>query len=53
MKPAAAAVAGWLASSLLGFAAEPWTLQRALTEGLAQNPDARLAQHRIAAVRAD
>lgn len=53
MKPAAAAVAGWLASSLLGFAAEPWTLQRALTEGLAQNPDARLAQHRIAAAQAE
>ncbi|HWH68928.1 MAG TPA: TolC family protein, partial [Candidatus Sulfotelmatobacter sp.] len=33
-------------------AAEPWTLERALEQALAQNPDARLAQQRIAAAQA-
>jgi outer membrane protein TolC len=33
-------------------AAEPWTLERALEQALAHNPDARLAQHRIAAAQA-
>lgn len=41
---------------LLGFwttlAAEPWTLARALRQALADNPDARLAQHRLAAAQA-
>ncbi len=32
--------------------AEPWTLERALERAFAANPDARLAQHRIAAAEA-
>jgi outer membrane protein TolC len=35
-----------------GLAAEPWTLERALEQALARNPDARLARQRIAAARA-
>jgi outer membrane protein len=34
------------------FATEPWTLERALQQTLAANPDARLAQQRIAAAQA-
>lgn len=34
------------------LAAEPWTLERALRQALADNPDARLAQHRLAAAQA-
>ena len=34
------------------LAAEPWTLERALAQALAHNPDARLARHRIAAAQA-
>lgn len=41
-----------LSSALLAFAAEPWTLERALNEGLAKNPDARLARQRIVAAQA-
>jgi len=37
-------------SNLLG--AEVWTLERALAQALANNPDARLARHRIAAAEA-
>jgi outer membrane protein len=33
-------------------AAEPWTLERVLQEGLARNPDARLAQQKIVSARA-
>lgn len=32
--------------------AEPWTLERSLDFALAHNPDARIAQHRIAAAQA-
>jgi outer membrane protein TolC len=32
--------------------AEPWTLERAVDQALAHNPDARLARHRIAAAQA-
>lgn len=48
----------WLsvgAVTLLGWAAiaaEPWTLERALSQALTNNPDARLAEHRITAARA-
>lgn len=45
----------WLCGFLLcsgALGAEPWTLERALEQALAQNPDARLARHRIAAARA-
>jgi len=38
--------------SLAAFAAEPWTLERALKQALAANPDARLAQQRIVAEQA-
>src|SRR5258708_27083788 len=38
----------WLAAN----AAEPWTLERSLDYALAHNPDARIAQHRIAAAEA-
>lgn len=41
-----------LAGSWVAGAAEPWTLERALDYALAQNPDARLAQQRIAAAQA-
>jgi len=41
-----------LSWSLLALAAEPWTLERALQEALTSNPDARLAQQRIAAAQA-
>mgnify|MGYP001556539390 CR=1 FL=1 len=34
--------------SVAATGAEPWTLERALDFGLAHNPDARLAQQRIA-----
>ena len=34
------------------LAAEPWTLERALQQAMAGNPDARLAQQRIAAAQA-
>jgi outer membrane protein len=51
--------AGLLAIILLGLtwipalgASEPWTLERAVQTALTNNPDARLAQHRIAAARA-
>jgi outer membrane protein len=41
-----------LLCSLAGFSAEPWTLERALKQALAANPDARLAQQRIVAAQA-
>lgn len=43
---------GVILTALQASAAEPWTLARALHEGLARNPDARLAQQRIVAARA-
>jgi len=44
--------AGMLARSLLGRAAEPWTLEQALDYALVHNPDARIARQRIAAAQA-
>jgi outer membrane protein TolC len=41
-----------LSWSLAAIAAEPWTLERALQQALASNPDARLAQQRIVAAQA-
>ena len=41
-----------LSWSLSGLCAEPWTLERALEQALAANPDARLAQRRIVAGQA-
>ena len=38
--------------ALAALAAEPWTLERALEQGLLHNPDARLAEQRMAAARA-
>jgi outer membrane protein len=38
--------------AILGLAAEPWTLDRALDHALANSPDARLARHRIEAAQA-
>jgi outer membrane protein TolC len=37
---------------LAGLAADPWTLERALAEALARNPDARLARQRVVAAQA-
>lgn len=42
----------WLMCSLSAGAAESWTLERSLEYALAHNPDARLAQQRIAAAQA-
>ena len=36
----------------LAVNAEPWTLERALDHALAHNPDARIAQQRIASAQA-
>jgi outer membrane protein TolC len=41
-----------LSGSLSALGAEPWTLERALQQALAANPDARLAQQRIVAAQA-
>jgi len=41
-----------LTCSLAAYAAEPWTLERALDYALAHNPDARIAQQRMAAAQA-
>ncbi len=41
-----------MASSLSVRAAEPWTLENALDYALGHNPDARIAQQRIAAAQA-
>jgi outer membrane protein TolC len=40
----------WTVSPAYG--AEPWTLERALDQALAHNPDAQLARHRITAAQA-
>src|SRR5512133_318183 len=53
MRTFIAFLATWLLSTWLLPAAEPWTLERALEEGLAHNPDSRLAQQRIRAARAE
>ena len=51
--------AGWIGvifgsmmACQLAVAGEPWTLERALEQALAHNPDARLARNRIAAAQA-
>ena len=41
-----------LSWSLSALCAEPWTLERALEQALAANPDARLAQQRIVSAQA-
>jgi outer membrane protein len=41
-----------LSWSLPALSADPWTLERALQQALASNPDARLAQQRIVAAQA-
>jgi outer membrane protein TolC len=41
-----------LACAVTAQAAAPWTLERALEQALAHNPDARIAQQRIAAAQA-
>ena len=40
------------ALALAAHAAEPWTLDQAIRHALTNSPDARIAQHRIAAARA-
>src|SRR5436190_91962 len=45
-------LAGGLLITGLLHAAEPWTLERALEQALANNPEARLARHRITAAQA-
>lgn len=42
----------WLVFATLARATEPWTLEHALDYALAHNPDARIAQQRIAAAQA-
>jgi outer membrane protein len=42
----------WLAISLTAAADEPWTLERAMDYAQTHNPDARIAQQRIAAAQA-
>jgi len=42
----------WLAVSVAAAADEPWTLERALDYAQTHNPDARIAQQRIAAAQA-
>jgi outer membrane protein TolC len=41
-----------LAVACTAVGGEPWTLERALAQALAQNPDARIALHRVAAAQA-
>src|SRR5262245_30447470 len=43
---------GWVLISSAALAAEPWTLERALEQALAHNPDTQLARHRITAAQA-
>lgn len=43
---------GWVVMGGVALGAEPWTLERALEQALAHNPDARLARSRIAASQA-
>ena len=52
MKPRLGLLSLWMGCSLAVNAAEPWTLKRALDYALAHNPDARIAQQRIAAAQA-
>src|SRR5215472_12366554 len=43
---------GWALANVTGLATETWTLERALEQALAHNPDAQLARQRIAAAQA-
>src|SRR5262245_58730608 len=43
---------GWILIGSAAFAAEPWTLERALEQALAHNPEIQLARHRISAAQA-
>jgi outer membrane protein len=43
---------GWVLLSSAAFGAEPWTLERALEQALAHNPDTQLARYRITAAKA-
>ena len=52
MKPPRGLLGLLLTASLTAGAAEPWTLERSLDYALAHNPDARIAQQRIAAAQA-
>jgi outer membrane protein TolC len=52
MKKQLAFLAGLLACALVTRAADVWTLERSLDYALAHNPDARIAQLRIAAAQA-
>jgi outer membrane protein TolC len=52
MKKALGIGAVVLSCSLAAFAAEPWTLERALQQALAANPDARVAQQRVVVAEA-
>lgn len=45
-------ILAWLAWTASALAAEPWTLERALTLALTNSPDTRLAQQRIRAAQA-
>src|SRR5262249_27890354 len=46
------ALLGWTLTLNAALASEPWTLERALEQALAQNPDTEIARHRIAAAQA-
>jgi outer membrane protein TolC len=52
MKQNGLTIALTIAFCWASLGAEPWTLERALEQALAQNPDARLAQERISVARA-
>jgi outer membrane protein len=52
MKKPLGFLAGLVACSLLARAADTWTLERALDYALTHNPDARMAQQRMAAAQA-
>jgi outer membrane protein len=46
------ALLGWALISCAAFGGESWTLERALEQALAHNPDTQLARHRITAAQA-
>lgn len=53
MKAALGLLGLWLAGACaVTHAAEPWSLERAVSHALTNSPDARLARHRITATRA-
>lgn len=52
MKPGFSLLVALGAALLTARAAEPWTLERALSFALTNSPDARIAAHRIAAAQA-